>query len=849
MSAEDVKVASHYLGGTIGDELANDRTDFEHDAELLLKFHGIYQQDDRDVRRVRTQQKLPLDYSCMVRASVPGGVISPEQWLALDRVAELADQKLRLTTRQGVQFHVVHKTELRELVAGINASLLTTLAACGDVVRNVMACPLPDPARQAVLEPVVAEMVARFRPRTETYWELWVDGEQAVTAEPSPAAQHPERPSAHARPEAITPIDEVEPVYGEAYLPRKFKIGIAWPGDNCIDVYSNDVGIVPTLTEGTTGELTGFVVLAGGGMGMTHNRPDDTYPLLARPVAWVPPADLGDVVEAIITTQRDHGNRDDRNRARLKYLLEERGIDWLRDADRGRAPGSRWRRRSRCREFRDDAHFHWHEIDGVDTLGLPVPSGKVVGGYPRRAPRTRRRRARVANSGSPHARTCSSSVPAIAPRSSRSSTSTASRSPATRRRSAACRSPASALPTCSKALGEAERVLPDVVDDLEKLLADTGNTGLPLRVNMTGCPNGCARPYGAELGIVGRTKKNYDIYVGGNEQGDRLAELLRADVPLTDVPSCCAPSSNASPPTACRSTRPAGRFATNFRMGRWGSGTGARRTTWPSCRRCCRRRPAGAAAQRAAADDATPSDRDMTVWLVGAGPGDPDLLTVKAARLIADGRRDRARCARRRRRAGPRAGRRRTDRRRQATRAAPSPQDVISALLVELGRAGQARRAPEGRRPVRVRPRRRGGPRPARGRASTSRSCPASRSSIAAPMAAGIPVTHRGVSAAFTVVTGHRRAGEHDIDWRSLANVGGTIVILMGVSQRASIAAELIAGGLDPHDPGRGDPLGHHRRADGASAASSANSATRRSSRRASSSSGPVAAFDLRSIA
>ena len=380
MSAEDVKVASHYLGGTIGDELVNDRTDFEHDAELLLKFHGIYQQDDRDVRRARTQQKLPLDYSCMVRASVPGGVISPEQWLALDRVAELADHKLRLTTRQGVQFHVVHKSELRELVAGINASLLTTLAACGDVVRNVMACPLPDPARQAVLEPVVAEMVARFRPRTETYWELWVDGEQAVTAEPSPAAQHPERPSAHARPDAITPVDEVEPVYGEAYLPRKFKIGIAWPGDNCIDVYSNDVGIVPTLTEGTSGELTGFVVLAGGGMGMTHNRPDDTYPLLARPVAWVPPADLGDVVEAIITTQRDHGNRDDRNRARLKYLLEERGIDWLRDQIEERT-GLTLAPPVALPEFRDDAHFHWHEIDGVDTLGLPVPSGKVVGGY------------------------------------------------------------------------------------------------------------------------------------------------------------------------------------------------------------------------------------------------------------------------------------------------------------------------------------------------------------------------------------------------------------------------------------------------------------------------------------
>ncbi len=539
VSAEDIKVASRYLGGTIGDELANDRTDFEHDAELLLKFHGIYQQDDRDVRRARTQQKLPLDYSCMVRASVPGGVISREQWLALDRVAELADQKLRLTTRQGVQYHVVHKTDLRELVAGINSSLLTTLAACGDVVRNVMACPLPDPARQAVLGPVVAEMVARFRPQTETYWELWVDGEQAVTAEPNPAAHHPDRPSVKARPDAIAPIDDVEPIYGESYLPRKFKIGIAWPGDNCIDVYSNDVGIVPTLTEGTSGELTGFVVLAGGGMGMTHSRPDDTYPLLARPVAWVPPADLGDVVEAIITTQRDHGNREDRNRARLKYLLEARGIEWLRAQIEERT-GFTLAPPVELPPFRDDAHFHWHEIDGVHTLGLPVPSGKVVGGY-RDALREL-----VADGHISELRVTARQDLLLVGASDRASVESilhehgvtlASDQSPVRSLSIAC----VALPTCSKALGEAERVLPDVVDHLEKLLADTGNTDLPLRLNMTGCPNGCARPYGAELGIVGRTKKNYDIYVGGNEQGDRLAELLRADVPLTDVPDLLRP--------------------------------------------------------------------------------------------------------------------------------------------------------------------------------------------------------------------------------------------------------------------------------------------------------------------
>lgn len=535
VSAETVKIAGNYLGGEIGGELTNGRPDFDHDAELLLKFHGIYQQDDRDLRRARTREKLPLDYSCMVRASVPGGVISPTQWLALDRVAQLADQKLRLTTRQGVQYHVVYKGDLRRLVAGINSSLLTTLGACGDVVRNVMACPLPDPAREAVLRPVVDEMVARFRPRTETYWELWVDGETAVTAEP-----HPDRPSVgRARPEALAPIDPVEPIYGAAYLPRKFKIAIAWPGDNCVDVYANDVGIVPTLSEGTTGELTGFVVFAGGGMGMSHSRPDDTYPLLAQPLGWVPPTELGDVVEAIVTTHRDYGDRDDRSRARLKYLVEARGIDWLRaqvEERTGRALAppvelAKW-----------EAHTHHgrHHIDGVHTLGLPVPSGKVAGML-----RVALRRL-IADGAITELRVTARQDlllvgvhdPDAVERVLRSNgVALASDQTPTRNLAIAC----PALPTCSKALGEAERVLPDVVDRLEKLLADIGVPDLPVRINMTGCPNGCTRPYTAELGIVGRTKRNYDIYVGGSSAGDRLARLLRADVPLTDVPDLLRP--------------------------------------------------------------------------------------------------------------------------------------------------------------------------------------------------------------------------------------------------------------------------------------------------------------------
>ena len=544
-AAELIKVESNYLAGTIGAELANDAAKFDADAETLLKFHGIYQQDDRDIRRERARQKLPLDYSCMVRASVPGGVITSDQWLALDRVASLADNKLRLTTRQGVQFHVVHKGELAQLVSGINSSLLTTLGACGDVVRNVMACPLPHAERSAVIEPIVAEMVARFRPQTESYWELWVDGEQAVSSE---------KPSA-AAPAALDAIDTVEPIYGAAYLPRKFKIGIAWPGDNCVDIYTHDVGIVPTLDgpNGLSGNVTGFVILAGGGMGMSHARPDDTYPVLAQPVGWVPAAgrggveSLGDVVEAIVTTQRDHGNRDDRARARLKYLVEAKGIPWLRDQIELRT-GQPLLDPVDLPEWEVHAHHGWDNIAPIDAgpntkssvLGLPVPSGKVAHGLRyalkrliadgvvtalRVTPRQDLLLLGITDRVAVENTLRSNGVPLASDQSP------------TRNLAIAC----PALPTCSKALGEAERVLPQVVDRLEKVLADTGNTGLPLRLNMTGCPNGCSRPYAAELGIVGRTKKGYDVYVGGSAAGDRLAKRVREDVPLEEIPDMLRP--------------------------------------------------------------------------------------------------------------------------------------------------------------------------------------------------------------------------------------------------------------------------------------------------------------------
>lgn len=525
---EEIKAASRHLRGTIHDELVNGTNEFGHDSIVLLKFHGIYQQDDRDQRKARASKRLPLAYSCMVRAAVPGGVISPEQWAALDKVADLADGSLRLTTRQGVQFHVVTKDSLHELVNGINASLLTTLAACGDVVRNTMACPAPLPdGRQAILQPALADIVTRFRPHTTSYWEIWVDGEKAVSAEP--------------------PSVETEPVYGDTYLPRKFKIGLAWPGDNCIDVYTHDVGVVPTLRHGSTGELTGWNVLVGGGLGMSHAREEDTYPRLASPLGWVTPEKLTDVIQAVITVQRDYGNRTDRARARLKYLIDTEGLAWFRGQVEERLGYALHDPTELLPWNNTDDHHGWFLNDaGSWALGVPVPSGRVRdtdGGQYRSALRELMssglvQEMRVTPRQDVILNGISASARGEVERVLRHhSIALAQDTTAFARLAIAC----PALPTCGQALGEAERVMPQLIEGIDKVMAVAGVGDSAIRMNVTGCPNGCSRPYTAEIGIVGRGKTTYDVYLGGAAGGERLGVRVRADVALGDLPNLLAP--------------------------------------------------------------------------------------------------------------------------------------------------------------------------------------------------------------------------------------------------------------------------------------------------------------------
>lgn len=529
-SVEEIKETSDHLRGDILKDLASDTPNFSASSGHLLKFHGIYQQDNRDVRRERKMAKLELDYSCMVRCSVPGGVLRSDQWLNIDAMSDVvADGALRLTTRQGVQYHFVHKGDLQQLLSTLNRGLISTYAACGDVVRNVMVATAPTEDRDSErLESLGRAIDNRFTPRSAAYWDLWLDGQHAVSSGPAG--------------------DEVEPIYGANYLPRKFKIGIAWPGDNTVDVFSHCVGVVPMQSDG----VDGAVLIVGGGLGRSHND-DSTFPRLGDPLAWVPDADIPLAIEGVVTLFRDKGDRTNRKQARLKYLVEEHGVDWVKGEVEQRT-GLKLAPPLALPEFGETrGYLGWHRQGAVASratsdgeqlwfLGLPVPSGRIQD-IPGRARRTAIREIVETYSDevrlTPHqdillcgiSESDKAAVEALltkhgVPRADQLSLSVLS--------SMAC----PALPTCTQALGEAERVLPELTDLLDQLLTNRSLEDLRIETRMTGCPNGCARPYVAEIGVVGRTKTTYDIWLGGDPFGTRMASMAIEAVPfkkLADV--------------------------------------------------------------------------------------------------------------------------------------------------------------------------------------------------------------------------------------------------------------------------------------------------------------------------
>jgi sulfite reductase (ferredoxin) len=504
---ETVKVQSRHLRGPLDVELPNDQDHFSEDGTLILKFHGIYQQDDRDLRKSRKAQGLGPDYSFMIRVAIPGGVLTPDQYLELDALSDkLANTTMRITTRQAIQYHGVRKGGLKPLMKVLNDHLLTTLSACGDVVRNVVACPAPFVSRQRAEIMKYAFLVSsKLKPKARSYYELWLDGEKAAS------------------------VEEEEPLYGETYLPRKFKIGFAFPGDNCVDAYTQDVGIVPVVDA--SGNLEAFTLIVGGGLGQSHTV-KETHPRLGDPMTTVKPEQLLEVVEAVVKVQRDHGRRDDRKFSRMKYLVEAWGIDKFREKT-AEYLGYALPEARALEWMSGEDHLGWFEQgDGKLFLGLFIENGRVKDNVRvglREIVRRFRTDVRLTAQQNillvnidPAQKQALEAVlleHGIAlPETVRPVV----------RQSMAC----PALPTCGLAITEAERVMPDVIREIDALLTEVGlEDAQAPTIRMTGCPNGCARPYSAEIGLVGRSLNSYALYLGGSHLGTRLAQEYLDNIP------------------------------------------------------------------------------------------------------------------------------------------------------------------------------------------------------------------------------------------------------------------------------------------------------------------------------
>src|SRR3989440_1432462 len=519
---EQIKFESNYLRGQLAEELTEDTTHFPEQQVQLLKFSGIYQQEDRDARHIRRTSGGEKAYQFMVRSRIPGGVLTAEQYLVEDELAtRYANDTLRITTRQGFQLHGVLKGNLHEAVRSINEALLSTLAACGDVNRNVMACPAPRANQaQTKIEEVAHQIATHLAPRSGAYHEIWVDGEQIDTIE--------------------APQD-VEPIYGPTYLPRKLKLGIAYPGDNCVDIYTQDIGLVAYL-EGES--LAGFTILIGGGMGMTHGK-KETFPRLGTALCDVTVEEVLPVVETIVTVQRDYGDRQNRKHARMKYVVEERGIAWFRAEVEQRLGHTVQDPRPLTWHDVED-HLGWHaQGDGRWFLGLFVENGRIKDSS---TMRMRSGLRQAIEEFRPGIRLTAQQNILL------TDITEAQRGPLTAllashgtppnpaelgilRLSMAC----PALPTCGLALAEAERVLPTVVQQIETDLQSLGLADESLSIRMTGCPNGCARPYMGDIGIVGRTKDIYNIYLGGDLLNTRLNTLYAPSVHLNELAATVRP--------------------------------------------------------------------------------------------------------------------------------------------------------------------------------------------------------------------------------------------------------------------------------------------------------------------
>jgi sulfite reductase (NADPH) hemoprotein beta-component len=512
---EDIKQRSDYLRGTLVESLTDPITGaISHDDNRLMKFHGSYMQDDRDLRNERNKQKLEPAYQFMVRVRAAGGVVTPKQWLVLDSLAQqYAGNTIRLTTRQSFQMHGIVKWHMKPFIKAVNDTLLTTLAACGDVNRNVMCNPNPN---QSEIHEQVYEWAGRLaehlNPRTRAYHEIWMDGEKVLDSR-----------------------GDEEPIYGPLYLPRKFKIGIAVPPANEVDVYSQDLGLIAIHENG---RLLGFNVAVGGGMGMSHGD-TATYPQIGRVIGFVPADQVIDLAEKTVTIQRDYGDRSVRKHARFKYTIDDRGIEWFIDELQSRLGWKLEEARPYHFDHNGDrygwvkgSNGKWHftlfiqngRVKDEDNYTLMTGLREIAKVHTGDFRLTPNQNLIIANVSAQKKKQIEELIKA------HGLTDGAAYS-ALRRSSMAC----VALPTCGLAMAESERYMPSLLTKIEAILEETGLSDEEIVIRMTGCPNGCARPALAEIALIGKAVGKYNLYLGGGFSGQRLNKLYRENIGEAEI--------------------------------------------------------------------------------------------------------------------------------------------------------------------------------------------------------------------------------------------------------------------------------------------------------------------------
>ncbi|MCW4454682.1 assimilatory sulfite reductase (NADPH) hemoprotein subunit [Flavobacterium sp. MXW15] len=521
-SVEDIKGESRRLRGSLLESLANPVTGaLREEDERLIKFHGSYQQDDRDLRDERRRQKLEPAYQFMIRTRTPGGMVTPAQWLKLDAIAtRYAAHSLRITTRQAFQFHGVVKRELKATMQAINATLIDTLAACGDVNRNVLVAANPLlSAAHAALYADAARTSEHLLPQTRAYYEIWLDEERVAGSG-----------------------SEDEPVYGSHYLPRKFKIGFAAPPYNDVDVFANDLGYIAIIEDG---ELLGYNVSIGGGMGASHGDAA-TYPRLGNVVGFVERSQLLDVTTAIVTTQRDFGDRQLRKHARFKYTIDDRGLDFIVAEIERRAGFALAPARPFAFDHNGDRYGWVQGEDGRWHLTLSLAAGRIAdtaaGGTQLSGLRHIAQLLDAPGSQAQFRMTPNQNLviaalsdaqraqiaPLLAPHGLDDGSAAGS---ALARAAMAC----VALPTCGLAMAESERYLPQFAARLQPLLDKHGLRDAPILLRISGCPNGCSRPYLGEIALVGKAPGRYNLMLGADHRGQRLNTLYRENIVEAEI--------------------------------------------------------------------------------------------------------------------------------------------------------------------------------------------------------------------------------------------------------------------------------------------------------------------------